>query len=36
MLDDVLRDAETVDPTQYNKAIREVPLGASPRFAAKN
>ena len=33
---DSLRSSVGTDPTRYNQAVQEVPISASPRFAAEN
>ena len=33
---DALRDSAGTDPTRYNQAVAEVPIGTSPRFAAES
>ena len=33
---DSLRNSVGTDPTRYNQAVQEVPINASPRFAAEN
>lgn len=33
---DALRDSAGTDPTRYNQAVAEVPIGTSPRFVAES